>query len=143
MNDAHLFAAARDSMMKADYNGASRVRIGCVIAYKKAILAKGFNSDKTHTEQARFNKWRYKDAGNNYLPAKVHSELSALNKIKFLDIDFSKVHIYIYRELRDGTTAMCRPCPACMAAIKEMGIKHIHYTTSDGIVHEVIGEIND
>ena len=65
--------------------------------------------------------------------------MASLVKIKYLDIDFSRVHIYIYRELRDGTLAMARPCQACLAAIKQMGIKHIHYTTDgEGYAHEVL-----
>lgn len=138
MNDSHLFKAARECSFKSDYSGCGRARIGCVFAYKGTILAKGFNSDKTHSTQAKYNKWRYKDSGNKYLPSKVHSEIAALNKVKYLDIDFSKAHLYIYRELRDGKLGMARPCPACMAAIKEMGIKNIHYTTDCGFAAERI-----
>lgn len=136
--DAHLFKLARECSFKSDYSGCGRARIGCVVAYRGTVLAKGFNTDRTHTDQAKFNKWRYKKQTNNYLPDKCHAELMALTKIKFLDIDFSKVHIYVYRELRDGTLAMARPCPACLAAIKEMGIKNIHYTTDCGVAAERI-----
>jgi len=138
MNDTHLFRAARECSLKSDYSGCGRARIGCVLVYKGSILAKGFNTDKTHTYQARYNKWRYKDSGNKYLPSKLHAEAMALNKVKYLDIDFSKVHLYVYRELRDGTLGMSRPCPACLAAIKQMGIKNIHYTTDCGFAAERI-----
>jgi len=139
LNDSHLFRLARECSLKSDYkSGCSSARVGCIISYRGAVLAKGFNSDKTHTTQAKYNKWRYKDNGNNYLPQKLHSEIMALEKIKFLDIDFSKIHVYVYRELKNGTRAMARPCPSCLAAIKAMNIKHIHYTTPDGEVHEVL-----
>lgn len=139
MNDSHLFRLARECSFKSDYTGGGRARIGCVVTYRGTVLAKGWNTDKTHTEQKKFNVWRYKDCGNKYLPEKCHSEVASLVKIKYLDIDFSRVHIYIYRELRDGTLAMARPCSACMAAIKQMGIKHIHYTTDgEGYAHEVL-----
>lgn len=136
--DAHLFRLARECSFKSDYSGCGRARIGCVVVYRGTVLAKGFNSDRTHTDQAKFNKWRYKKQSNNYLPDKCHAELKALSKIKYLDIDFSKVNIYVYRELRDGTLAMARPCPACLAAIKEMGIKTIKYTTECGFAVERI-----
>lgn len=136
MNDSHLFKLARECSLKSDYSGAGRARVGCVISYKGTVLAKGFNTDRTHTAQAKYNKWRYKDAGNRYLPCKLHGEVCALNRIKYLDIDFSKVHIYIYRELRDGTVALARPCAACEAAIRAMGIKHIHYTGKNSYIHE-------
>lgn len=31
---------------------------------------------------------------------------------------------------------MARPCPACMSAIKELGIKNIYYTTDNGYAYE-------
>lgn len=139
MSDSHLFKIARECSLKSDYkSGSSSARIGCVVVYKGTILAKSFNSDKTHTFQAKYNKWRYKDSDGRYLPSKAHAEIICLQKIKYLDIDFSKVHIYVYRELKDGSLAMARPCPSCMAAIKELGIKHIHYTTCDGFAAERI-----
>lgn len=136
MNDAHLFKAARDCSKNADYTGGGKAKIGCIAVYKGTILAKGWNTDKTHSMQEQYNKWRYKDYKNKYLPAKLHSEISVLNKIKYLDIDFSKVHIYIYREYQNGNLALSRCCPSCLAALKAHNIKHIHYTTTDGYCHE-------
>lgn len=136
MSDEHLFRMARAVSFQSDYCGSAR--IGCIAVYKGSVLAKGFNSDKTHTIQSRYNVMRYKDIGNRYLPSKIHGELAVLQKIKYLDIDFSRVHIYVYRELKNGTMAMARPCPACMAAIKQLGIKHIHYTTECGFAAERI-----
>lgn len=136
MNDAHLFAVTKDCMLKADYTGGGRARIGCIAVYHGAILAKGYNSDKTHSFQAQFNQWRYKDSGNKYLPPKMHAELAVLQRLKYLDIDFSKLHLYIYRETRDGKIANCRPCQACFQAIKQYGVMHIHYTTNEGFCYE-------
>lgn len=138
MNDSHLFKVARECSLKSDYkSNCSSARIGCITVYKGAILTKSFNSNKTHTIQAKYNKWRYNpDETKKYLPSKIHSELSSLQKIKYLDIDFSKVHMYIYRETKNGQVAMARPCPSCMAAIQEMGIKHLHYTSDRGFCYE-------
>jgi len=135
-SDSHLFQLARECSLKSDYTGGGRAHIGAVISYKGAVLAKGWNTDKTHTAQNRYNVYRYKDCGNKYLPAKTHAEQSVLNKIKYLDIDFSKVKLYVYREFHDGKLAMCKPCPACLAAIKAMGIKKIYYTTETGYCKE-------
>ena len=138
MNDDHLFKAAREVSFKSDYTGGGRPRIGCVIAYKGTILAKGFNTDKTHSAQARYNTYRYKNSGNRYLPDKCHSECGCCQKVKYLDIDFSRAHIYVYRETRDGHLAMSRPCPACMKAIRDLGIRHVHYTTENGYCEEYL-----
>ena len=134
--DFHLFQLARECSLKSDYTGGGRAHIGAVVSYKGTVLAKGWNTNKTHTQQSKYNVYRYKDCGNNYLPEKSHAELVALNKIKYLDIDFSKVKLFVYREFRDGRLANCRCCPSCMAAVKELGIKQIYYTTEDGYVKE-------
>lgn len=134
MNDSHLFRIAREVSLEASYCGSAR--IGCIVVYRGTILAKGCNSDKTHTIQAKFNVYRFKNSGNRYLPEKLHAETKVLQAIKYLDIDFSRVHLYIYREWKDGTIAMSRPCDACFAAIQELGIKHIHYTTDRGYAYE-------
>lgn len=140
MNDSHLFKVARECSLKSDYTSkCSTARIGCITVYKGAILTKSFNSDKTHTIQAKYNKWRYnEDVVKKYLPSKIHAELSCIQRIKYLDIDFSKVHIYVYRETKKGQLALARPCPSCMAAIKELGIRNIHYTTDCGYAAERI-----
>lgn len=136
MNDAHLFKAAKEVSKKADYTGGNNiVQIGCVVAYKGTILAKGCNTDRTHTVQEIYNKYRYKDTGNKYLPAKCHSEVAALSKIKYLDIDFSKVHVYVYRAYRNGGLANCKPCKACENYARALGIKHFHYTDESGYCH--------
>lgn len=134
MSDPHLFKIAREISLQATYCGSAR--IGCIAVYRGTILAKGFNSDKTHTIQAKFNVYRFKNNGNRYLPEKLHAETKVLQAIKYLDIDFSRVHLYIYREWKDGTIAMSRPCDACFAAIQKLGIKHIHYTTDRGYAYE-------
>lgn len=135
--EEHLFKAARDAAARADYSGANAVKIGCVAVYKGTILAKGCNSDRTHPLQYHYNKYRFNDEGPKYLPSKGHSEIFCLSKLKFLDIEFSKVKLFIYREYKDGSPAMARPCKACMAAIKnEFGIKTIYYTTPDGYCKE-------
>ena len=36
---------------------------------------------------------------------------------------------------------MSRPCPSCMAAIKDMGIKHIYYTTNDRCAYENLMQV--
>ena len=71
-------------------------------------------------------------------PPRSHAEVNLLRKIRFLDIDFSRVSVYIYRELKNGELGMARCCPACMAALKSLGIKKICYTTDDGYAEERI-----
>lgn len=69
---------------------------------------------------------------------KLHAEINCINSIRNLDINFSKVKLYIYRIRKDRPFGLSRPCPSCMAAIKDLGIKDIYYTTNDGYIHERI-----
>lgn len=135
----HMFLLAREQSFNSDYTG-QNARVGCVAVLHNTVIAKGFNTDKTHTLQDKYNHFRYRNEGGHYFPSKCHSELAALQKIKYLDIDFGKIELYIYREIRSGKVAMARPCKACMAAIRDLGIKTIHYTTDSGYATEYFKE---
>jgi len=137
MNYQHYLDIAAECAKSATYSGPSRVKLGCVAVYHGTVLAKGCNTDKTHTNQAKYNYLRYdEDRGTRYYPPKVHSEVSVLSRIRYLDIDFSRVTLFIAREYKSGAPALARPCPSCMALIKEFGIHTICYTTDSGYAIE-------
>lgn len=133
----HMFDLAKEESLLSDYDGYCKVKIGCVIALNGTIIAKGHNSNRTSTIQQRYNYLRF-DTSNakKYFAAKEHAEIQALKKIRYLDADFSKIQLYVYRETKDGNLAIARPCPSCMAYIKELGIKIINYTTNRGYARE-------
>lgn len=114
-----------------------RVHIGCVVVYHNTILAYGYNENKTDTAQYKFNRYR-KMVATKSKPINhfIHAEIKALKKIRYLDIDFEKVKIYIYRADLNGKLAMCKPCEACSKYIKELGIKNIYYTVPSKYVLE-------
>lgn len=114
-----------------------RQHLGAIAVYKNNVLAMGFNSCKTSPIQKKYNKER------NYLielphanTNTVHAEIACLTKIKYLDIDFSKVSLFVYREHKNGQKALAKPCPACTKFIKDMGIKDVYYTIEDGYAFE-------
>ena len=115
-----------------------RYHLGAALYYKGVLLATGCNSTKTSPLQKRLNAERGFDPDQSGITNPTHAEVSALSKARFLDIDFGKSTLYVYREIANGHKAMARPCPACMRYIREMGIKHIVYTTNDGIAEERI-----
>ena len=131
------FKFAREASMRATYQGSHRFSpmIGAVAVYKGSIVATAWNTNKTSPLQARYNVYRFRAD----TPDKTHCETSLVQKLrwKFGDsIDWSKVHIYLYREYKDGSLAPSRCCPSCLAMLKEHGIKKIYYTTEDGFVEE-------
>lgn len=132
-----FFKFAREASLRATYTGSHRFSpmIGACAEYKGSIVAMAWNTNKTSPLQARYNIYRF----NANTPDKVHAEISLVQKLrwKFGDsIDWSKVHIYLYREYKNGNLGPSRPCPSCMALMRELGIKKICYTTEDGYVEE-------
>lgn len=115
-----------------------KIHIGCVAVYQGQVIGLGCNANKTHPMQKFYN--RYRQQPDNLLP-KLHAEISCLNQIKHLNINFTKVKLYIYRIRKDQPYGMARPCPSCMAAIKDLGIRNVYYTTDAGYAYEKLEKI--
>lgn len=130
--DYKFFDKARQAAMVSDY---SKAHVGCVAVYQGNIIGIACNCNKTHPTQKYYN--RYRKPSESLLP-KLHAEINCINSIKHLDIDFSKVKLYIYRIRKNQPFGISRPCPSCMAAIKDLGIRKIYYTTNDGYAYERI-----
>ena len=128
-SDMNFFTKAYKVAEISDYE---KINIGCIAVYQGQVIGLGCNSNKTHPIQKKYNRYRN---GEDFIP-KLHAEISCLNQIKHLNINFSKVKLYIYRIRNDQPFGMARPCPSCMAAIKDLGIKNIYYTTNDGYSYE-------
>lgn len=135
----HFFELAKEESYRSTYSGRPATRTGCVVVYHGTILAKGSNSNKGHPIQKKYNKFRYSDSEiEHYCVPSLHAEIQALKKIRYLDIDMSKVQVYTYRQLSNGKLAMSRPCPSCMQYIKSLNIKQLNYTTDDGYATEYL-----
>lgn len=130
--DYKFFNKAKQAAMISTYK---KPHVGCVAVYQGQIIGIGCNCNKTHPTQQFYNRYRIQ---SNELPPKLHAEISCINQIKNLNINFAKVKFYIYRTRKDQPFGMGRPCPSCMAAIKDLGVKEIYYTTDEGYCHEKI-----
>ena len=134
--DFYYYKKAKEISESSDFN---KIHIGAIIVYKNSIIAKGYNTNKTNPLQKLYNHYRSLKWNNGIQPVpKLHAEMGCVLKIMNLDIDFNKVKLYVYRQDLNGNLAMCRPCKACMKAIKDLEIKNIYYTTNDGYVKEII-----
>lgn len=116
-------------------------RFGAVITHKDKKIASGFNSPKSHPIQKYYNE-KFKSFIHSNSQHGLHAEMAALNVLKNLmknnELDVNKLEITVYRSSKDGTQKLARPCAACMAAIKEIGIPVVNYTTPHGIATEYI-----
>ena len=117
----------------ADISDFSKIHLGCIAVYHGQIIGLGCNTNKTHPTQKFYN--RYREQSDAMLP-KLHAEINCINQIKNMNINFSKLKLYIYRIRKDQPFGLARPCPSCMAAIKDLGIRDVYYTTNDGYAYE-------
>lgn len=128
------FQKARQTAETSDYK---RTHVGCIAVYQGNIIGIACNTNKTHPMQKYYNRYRYHPQISYFYP-KLHAEINCISSIHNLDINFSKVKLYVYRTRCDQEYGIARPCPSCMAAIKDLGIRHIYYTTDDGYAYECV-----
>jgi deoxycytidylate deaminase len=118
----------------AHLSDVKQYKVGAVIANGKDILSVAHNKEKSHPLQKKYNQHRGEKAEEwSYLHAEVAAILKVRNK-KLL----KGSTIYVGRTFKSGHNAIARPCPACMQAIIDHGIKEIVYTTDDGLAVEVV-----
>lgn len=129
-SDYRFFEKAKKVASISDFY---KTHMGCVAVYQGQVIGLGCNCNKTHPSQQYYNQYREK---SDSLLAKLHAEMSCLNSIKNQNINFSKVKLYIYRIRKSQPFGLARPCPSCMAAIRDLGIRDIYYTTNDGYAYE-------
>lgn len=90
-------------------------KMGCVIVKNGHPIAVGHNNVKTNP-----NAWR-----NG-----LHAEMSALNSVSH-DTNLDGASIFVYRERKDGSIGLARPCADCLRELKTNGFKMIWYTTPE------------
>jgi deoxycytidylate deaminase len=134
--DLKMFEAAKLEAEKSDYRP---FKLGCVITYKGHIIGRGQNSTKTHPYQKKYNrKYRHFNCERGeFVSDMLHAEISAILNVPYTvgrDVDWGKVNVYVYRISHGRRLGFgnARPCPACMAAIRDLGIKHVYYTDNSG-----------
>jgi len=125
--DLKYFNVAKSVSQLSDFR---RCHIGCVVVYRKNIISTGFNSTKTHTLQYVYNHLRF-DVNEKAIHS-VHAEIDALSKIRYLDIEWNKVNVYVYRGRKnDGSPMLAKPCVSCRAYMKKLGVRNIYYSDYD------------
>ncbi len=97
------------------------------ITDKKGRLLSFSNNSyiKTHPLQSKYAK-RQKRPNKEFL----HAEIGAIIKLKPQDRERA-YRITVYRFDLQGKPKLAKPCPICLAAIKDAGIKEIYYTKDD------------
>jgi deoxycytidylate deaminase len=118
-------------------------RIGAVIMHKHRPVAVGYNIQKTNPLQQKYNIYRnFTKTNGKMIYHRLHAEAMAMINLKKLGIPADECEIFVYREYRDGTASLAKPCAACMELLRENKIKKIYYSISDD-EYGVIGKLNE
>lgn len=137
--DYGYFECAKKVAKLSNYN---QFHLGCVLVYKGSIIGRGRNGKKSHPIQKKYNR-KYREFRDTHtcIIDSIHAEISALSSVDNQFDDWGKVKAYIFRISpgKQSGHGMARPCPACMNALKDVGIRDIYYTTNDGYCYERIG----
>ena len=123
------FSLARKASLNSD---AMPHKLGAVAIYNNHVLAVGWNSEKTSSLQARYNCERGFDG--YAFKSSIHAEMMVISKIRYLDIDFKNVKLFIWRGKHEPRLA--KPCAACEKALRDLGIRHVFYTGHNSYVEE-------
>ncbi len=98
------------------------------------VLSIGCNSVKTHPLQ-----YYYANLSGEKDKIYLHAEISSIIKLK--DTSRLPYRIYITRILANGKLSIAKPCPVCLAAIMETGIKEIVYTDKLGNIERILTNV--
>lgn len=122
---------AKIASLKSDFD---RSKTGAVAIYGNKVLAIGWNSNKTSSLQAKYNTMTHRFDGHKF-KSSIHAEMMVVNKIKFLDIDFSQVRIFVWRG--QDVPRISKPCAACEKALRDLGIRKVFYTGNNSLIEEI------
>jgi tRNA(Arg) A34 adenosine deaminase TadA len=110
------FAYARLGALRSDFPHKKKQVGAAYVDGSRIIIAS--NSLKTAPIAKRY--------GSRYF--RLHAEMNCLQGIS----DCSSGTLYVYREHKDGTFAMSRPCDICIPLLKQLGCRRVYYTTEGG-----------
>ena len=137
--DMKMFDAARRVALQSDFDC---FHVGCVVVYKKHIISSACNTNKTNPTQKKYNrKYRKFNHDKKGILDKAHAEIKSLSQIPYpieQNLNWRDVSVYIYRicEGKPLGMGLARPCPACMAALRDKGVRKIYYSGDDSFIYE-------
>ena len=108
-------------------------KVGCVVVRGHRIISSGHNhKHKCNPLQAKLDTEKYKVP----CPGKLHAEIMALLPLMKSKVDLKGCSIFVYRQHKNGTLAMAKPCSSCQKVIKQLGLKKCFYTIESGYAVE-------
>lgn len=144
-SDAAMFKAAYN---EAKYGDMNEYHLGCVLAYKGEIIGAGYNTTKTCPMQKRYNimyRAFVPFTNSHKHEHSTHAEIAALRSVsasRASSIQWQHVKAYVYR-ISPGLPHFqgnAFPCPACVHALFDAGIRHVYSSNEYGFTHTVLDD---
>lgn len=98
-------------------------KLGCVVVNKGKVVGLGYNKLKTHPK-------------SNHEWSMIHAEFDAILGVSASDLHNAEV--LVYREKKNGSVGLAKPCKCCEKMLREAGIKKVYYTNEMGKVESYI-----
>jgi deoxycytidylate deaminase len=131
MTKTKAYELAKTASLNSDFY---KCHTGAVAIYGNKVIAYGWNSEKLSPLQAKYNTRTRGFDGHKYRST-IHAEMMVVNKIKYLDIDFSQVRIFVWRG--QDFPELSKPCKACEKAMRDLGIRKVFYTGANSYISEI------
>lgn len=108
---------------KASFNSNHKHHhIGVCIVKGGRVLSTGYNTNKKSPRS----------------PHKFHSVHAEVRAVLSANTDIEGATAYVFRQTKNGTMAISRPCPSCAQFLIENGIRNIVYSFEGGFKKERI-----
>jgi len=105
----------------AEYGDHHTYRVGAALVKKNRVVGTGFNKYKTHPASPS----PYKH---------IHAEVAAVLSAS----DATGADIYVFRQTRNNTLGMSKPCKWCEAFLRTRNVRAVHYSTEEGYATYVL-----
>lgn len=105
----YFMSLAKNASAKSDHY---KYKLGCVIVKGSRVLGIGWNAMKTHPKSPHEFKM-------------VHAEFMA---VMSAEDSVEGATAYIFREHKNGTLAMAKPCESCWGFLVDSGVSNIVYS---------------
>ena len=115
---------ALEASLESDFQ---RIKIGAIVVDGNVTVGTACNKNRSHPRQSEYNRRSLRIAPRHCIHAEIHAIVRCGRR------DLTGCEMYVARYDRTGRLGNCYPCPACRMAIKESGIRSVHYTTPEGI----------
>lgn len=99
-------------------------RVGAVLLDRNKIITAKANSYKTHPILSKYSKWPFQHAESACIIS------HGLDNCHGLDLLVTRIN-------KKGNFTMAKPCPSCMALIRDVSLRNVYYTNWKGDLEQL------